>query len=73
MCKEGTAFMVGLVLALFFVVVFGVLYKPYDRAYKDGQVDALNGTNKYELIEHKDQSKSWEKILPRADHANSER
>ena len=30
--------------------------------YKRGQIDALTGTIKYELVRHPDSTKTWEKI-----------
>lgn len=30
--------------------------------YKNGQVDAINGQIKYELVNHPDSTKTWERI-----------
>ena len=32
------------------------------KAYKQGQIDALTGKVKYELVEHDDGTRTWEEI-----------
>ena len=52
---------------IYFVLVAGVLVissllwysKGAIRGYKNGQVDALTGRIKYELVTNSDSSKSW--------------
>ena len=60
--------LVGGVLAITLAIVaFGVdTHRKRDLSdqqhYRQGQVDALSGVVKYELVEQPDGSKSWEKI-----------
>ena len=62
--SEEGAFFGGLIsgLAIMGFVAFlwaGLIATPRD--YKAGQIDALTGTVKYELIEHDDGTKTWER------------
>lgn len=56
--------MVLFLLACFVVAAMIHDDLQYDRAYKNGQIDAITGNIQYELVEHKDMSKTWEKKLP---------
>ena len=46
----------------FLIGVFWTHFVMDKDVYKNGQVDALSGNIKYELVEHKDGTKTWEKI-----------
>jgi hypothetical protein len=52
-CILGIA--LGLWLSYISQYIFG-------RTYKDGQIDALTGKVKYELVTHPDSTKTWESI-----------
>jgi hypothetical protein len=54
-------YFVGLFLG--FILGFMVAVSPsYDVGYKKGQIDAINGIIKYELVDMPDQTKDWRKI-----------
>ena len=40
----------------------GAFYLLIDKSYQDGQVDAINGVIKYELVTQPDSTRIWEKI-----------
>jgi hypothetical protein len=52
----------SIIAALVIIVmwVVGVLM-TYDRGYKTGQIDCINGTPKYHLVEQEDKSIEWER------------
>ncbi len=52
------AILIAAVLFLFFMTASCLI----DYGYKKGQVDAINGVIKYELVENSDGSKEWQKI-----------
>ena len=54
---------VVMVCVLFFMI--GILFLGFaqscaDETYKDGQVDAINGKIRYELVVHPDSTRTWE-------------
>ena len=49
-----------LLVTIGWIVTTELSIKP--REYKKGQVDALTGNIKYELITHPDSTKTWEEI-----------
>ncbi len=51
----GIALLFGMNLAKLLDFVTGI-------TYKDGQVDAINGTIKYKLVVNKDKTSQWETI-----------
>jgi hypothetical protein len=59
-------FLVGVVLGVFSVVGFisllGNESRFYMNGYEQGQVDALTGKIKYELVIQPDSTRTWEKI-----------
>ena len=48
---------IGFVLAL---ILF--IWQVFPKEYKSGQVDALTGKVKYEMVVHEDSTRTWEKI-----------
>ena len=48
----------GMLLAIIMMLILGT---P-DSRYKDGQVDALTGKVKYELVVQDDSTRTWESI-----------
>lgn len=55
-------FILGMVVGAVIVVSI-IATSPFERrGYKRGQIDALTGTVKYELIEHENKTKTWEWI-----------
>ena len=56
---EGCVAMIGLVVLA--VVISIVTYdNGKSSGYRQGQIDALTGTVKYELVSHPDGTKTWE-------------
>ena len=46
-------------------IVCTVLYvsgADYDKGYRQGQIDALTGTVKYELVTQADSTKMWQEV-----------
>lgn len=43
------------------IILWAWLYAPLERGYKHGQIDALTGNIKYELVTQPDSTKTWEK------------
>ena len=61
--EKGDKFLAIVLLCIVFLV--GVLGGTLlmNHKYKQGQVDALTGNAKYELIEHEDNTRTWEWII----------
>ena len=49
--------LIGVIVA---VLVFAT-ETPWDRGYRQGQIDAANGIWKYELVDQPNGEKTWEK------------
>jgi len=47
------SFLAGMIITFLFLCAF-------DRTYKDGQIDAINGNIKYELVKRSDGTTKWE-------------
>lgn len=45
------------------VVIALLLINMYINNYKKGQIDAINGNIKYELVKNSDGTTSWEEII----------
>lgn len=59
----GVGFIVGICAgAVLLSIIIFLTGSTYVDGYKDGQVEALTGKVKYELVEHKDKTISWERI-----------
>jgi len=54
----------GVFIIIVTIIVYLSLmgFNLYDIGYENGQIDALTGKIKYELVEHLDKTKAWEKI-----------
>ena len=53
------------ILTTFFIIGFAgycIAQDKYENDYKRGQVDALTGNIKYELVTHEDMTRTWELI-----------
>jgi len=57
--REGA----GVILLVWFMIVMLLCIETYDQRYKEGQIDAINGTIKYKLVTNPDSSKIWRKII----------
>ena len=61
-------------VGLLFVGVFAgiiltmIIDNVFREPYKHGQIDALTGNIKYELIENSDSTKTWERINEPKNH-----
>lgn len=57
----GCGFTGGLILgAAIMALVLSIAGHP--GSYKEGQIDALIGDIKYEVFEHPDKTKTWERV-----------
>lgn len=45
-----------------FIMTFAILGLVVAKSYKQGQVDALTGKVKYELVVNADSTKTWEEV-----------
>ena len=45
-----------------FIIMAFVMNNVHVDAYKEGQVDAINGKISYQLTTHDDKTQTWEKI-----------
>lgn len=54
-------YVLGVVLTSIVITTIMAL-TPEGPGYKQGQIDAINGVVKYELIENPDQTKTWRRI-----------
>jgi tryptophan-rich sensory protein len=52
-------YMYFIITIICFLFSFLVLYED---SYKQGQIDALTGTIKYELVTQSDSTKTWERV-----------
>jgi len=59
MDDEVGTFFIGLIFGVVFTILF---IHASHSSYMDGQIDALTGDIKYELITNEDQTMSWEVI-----------
>ena len=50
----------GIVLFIFLVVWNNITFEK--KGYKQGQIDAINGNIKYELVEQPDRTTKWKEI-----------
>jgi hypothetical protein len=57
---EEPSGVIGGVLTVFLGIIALVLLSREDASYKQGQIDALTGKVKYELVTKPDSTKSWE-------------
>ena len=60
--KDGVRFLIYLCIIISFalmIMVSGLI------GYKNGQVDALNGEIRYELVQQSDKSTRWDLIIKR--------
>jgi hypothetical protein len=55
-------FMDGFMIGVLFGLIIGHIIYCINNDYKQGQVDAMTGKIKYELIIKSDSTKIWEKI-----------
>lgn len=58
------SFMGGYILGILAMVLsFGLILATVDEGpgYKEGQIDALTGVVKYELVENPDQTREWKR------------
>ena len=63
--NDKNSFLVIIIFTLlFFNIVFSVFHSKtgYQNGYKKGQIDAINGIIKYELVEQEDKSFQWRRI-----------
>lgn len=51
-----------LILAMVFVSLIGGYFTGSGIGYRDGQIDALTGNIKYELVTQPDSTRTWEEI-----------
>lgn len=52
---------IGLIIGA--VIIFSAaFYWGWCDGYKGGQIDAINGKIKYELVTHEDKTQTWEEI-----------
>lgn len=59
----GAGFFGGFILgAVIGIILWAVFFNPIKEGYKRGQVDALTGNIKYELVTQPDSTKTWEEI-----------
>lgn len=55
-----------IILALFMLGTMIIIVTAlHDDGYKDGQIDAINGNIKYELVTKPDKSTEWDIIIER--------
>jgi uncharacterized membrane protein YGL010W len=60
----GWSFIIGLFIGMILgVILWGWIFDPIGTGYKQGQVDALTGNIKYELVTQSDSTKIWEKYV----------
>jgi hypothetical protein len=52
--------MIGVMVATGFLLL--IITNVYDSRYMQGQIDAINGNIKYELVEQYDGSTKWKRI-----------
>lgn len=57
---EFKALSAGVIVGLLFALGLAMIADPHSRGYRAGQIDALNGVVKYELVTHPDKTTSWE-------------
>lgn len=50
-------FLLGVVCGM---LLIALLEELFDETYKDGQIDALSGKIKYELVRHDNHTVTWE-------------
>ena len=55
----------GYILLLWIGLMFIFIIACYDDGYKKGQIDAINGNIKYELVTNPDKSTKWVRISER--------
>ena len=58
-------FIAGAFIAIIISLMVSVLFLgpiSYNTGFKEGQIDALTGNVKYELIINPDSTRSWERI-----------
>ena len=60
--SKADTFWMGVVMGLFVAFLFATWVTRDWDPYKNGQIDAINGNIKYELVEQADGSTSWERI-----------
>ena len=60
--EEGSGVTIVICSIIVFVLGLLLIVMMSEEIYKEGQVDALTGKIKYELIENTDKTKKWEKI-----------
>lgn len=60
-------FIMGIVLGIFLFVMLA-MSPIVDSYYKQGQIDALSGHIKYELITNSDSTKTWRKEKTENEH-----
>ena len=66
---EWGGFIIVVVLCLFAMMfTLESSNRSYSKAYKQGQIDAINGIIKYELVENKDHTTEW-KIIVEGDNS----
>lgn len=58
--EDMMGYYLGVVVGI--LMCFVVMFAIYMNDYKDGQIDAINGDIKYELVVQKDNSTKWERI-----------
>ena len=55
------SFLTGITIGILFVEYF--IVSPFSSSYKQGQIDALTGKIKYELVVKNDSTKVWKLIV----------
>jgi uncharacterized membrane protein YdjX (TVP38/TMEM64 family) len=59
----GWSFIIGLFIGMIIgVILLSMIFNPTEIGYKRGQIDALIGNIKYELVINPDSTRTWEKI-----------
>ena len=59
---KGEKWIPRIVVGLIFFIAWVLILATFKENYKLGQIDALNGIIKYELIRQDDNTTQWEKI-----------
>jgi ABC-type dipeptide/oligopeptide/nickel transport system permease subunit len=60
MSNDGTAVVLGIICLI--ISLFAGLQSGFSSGYKRGQIDALSGKIKYELVQHDDKTVTWEEV-----------
>ncbi len=58
----STGIVIGVIIGVIIIGILTAILDPIRDSYKQGQVDALTGQIKFELVSNPDSSKTWERI-----------